>query len=161
MNEHEQALIAAIESDVTSQSARLLYADWLEEQGRSAEAANWRAHPHWPIREADYERLRSDLAAANGRRRERTLDMSDCVYAAWSAIRLIDGWYACGGATVANAYNYPAVRTVCVAAVRTDGSVRIGVARANAQKGSSLTTPVTGLRVNAPAEQFRNWADQG
>lgn len=157
--------------------ARLVYADWLGERGRDTEAVHQRrvaavlsgdygqtssaaALEVWPqICSTPRHWLEAELARANGRRRTRTLNANDLTYCTVRALNSGD-WYARGGGTVANRYGYPAWQTVCVAAVRSDGRVRVGVGVNRAAKGSSLTTVVTGLTAAARPEQFRAWADE-
>ena len=99
------------------------------------------------------------LSRANGRRRTRLLSLSDIAYAVKCA-RQKRTYHTVAGGTVANAYSYPAARTMCVVAIRTDGSIRIGITEGTASKGSSVTNQVCGLTVRATDEQFRAWADQ-
>jgi hypothetical protein len=101
-----------------------------------------------------------NLSRANGRRRTRLLSLSHVAYAIKRA-RQLGTYYAIGGDTVANKYGYPSSRTMCLVAIRTDGSVRIGIVEGTANKGSSITNQVAGLRSNQSDELFRQWADQG
>lgn len=106
------------------------------------------------------EQLEAMLKAANGRRRSRTLDMDDVMLTILRAALNADQPYqAVGGGTVANAYKYPADQVVFGAVRRSNGTVRIAFAVANAKKGASLTVPLFGLYANAKPEQFRAWAD--
>jgi hypothetical protein len=81
------------------------------------------------------QQLASLLASANGRRRVRLLDLDDLDQVIAEARR--DGAGCVAGATVANAYKYPAVRTAALAARRSDGSVLVRVGVAPAHKGSA------------------------
>jgi hypothetical protein len=101
----------------------------------------------------------ADLKTANGRRRVRTLEPFDIVCAVVYAVIDQGGWWPMGGGTVANSYKYPAYRTVCVAARRSDGKVRVSVGVGSARKGASETSPVSFLWKNAGPEAFRRWAD--
>ncbi len=140
-------------------TTRLMVSDAVEEAG-SLDLANLLRSPHWPLTPEQAAQLEADLARANGRRRTRTLDLADCVSCARNALADADGTFWVHGGTVANAYKYPSSQTVCVAVVRSNGTVRVGVAVTSGSKGSSPTTPVTGLPKNARPEDFRTWADR-
>jgi hypothetical protein len=104
--------------------------------------------------------LADQLDAANGKRRTRTLDMQDVLNTILRAAINNDLAYrAIGGGTVANAYKYHAEQVAFGAVRRSDGTVRISFAIANAKKGSSLTVPLFGLYKNSKAEDFLAWAD--
>jgi hypothetical protein len=76
------------------------------------------------------------LHAANGRRRVRTLSTVDVLHTVcMAAIR--KSYRVDGGGTVANAYRYPAVQTVCTAICRRGGDVVLLVGTNNATRGSA------------------------
>lgn len=158
MNTTQDNFLQAVLTNPKDITTRLIFADWLEEQGNTKEAHIWRVFPTFPLTPQQIKEVERDLKALNRKRRTRTLSLSDCIYCAHKA--LIHGWYAVGGGTVANAYGYRAEQTVCFAAKKSNGWVRIQVDLQNATQGSSLTTPATGLPKNAKPELFRQWADQ-
>lgn len=148
-----EGLRLAVESDP---GVRPILADALEERGELEEANRQRVI----ALVVNWSEAVEHLKVANGRRRCRTLAESDLVYIAQRALADEEGWWSIGGGTVANCYGYPSYQTVAVAAVRTDGRIRVGVALQRANKGSSQTTAVTGLSVKAKPDQFRTWANQ-
>src|SRR5271166_5003912 len=151
--EFEQAIASANDKA----TVRMVYRDWLLEQGETTAADTQLAIVQ--MGEKRFSQLAMAIKQVNGRRRERTLTLADCLYVAVKAMTDPDGWYAMGGGHVAHAYGYPSYQTVCVAAIRTDGTIRIGVAQTSGSKGSSMTTPVTGLTKKAKPEAFKAWAD--
>lgn len=110
------------------------------------------------LRGVKKETIISQLKEANGFRRIRTLTYSDVISCIKKA-RSNKTWHAIGGGRVANCYKYPAVQTVCVAAVRSDGKIRVAIGTARASKGSSLTNPLTGLTARSSDEDFLQWAN--
>lgn len=156
------ALQAAIKQNPLDPVTRLIYADALEDSGNSEESSRQRslagrlAHP---LTDHQIKELREALDRANGKRRKRTLKLEDCLYCAKRALLSRDGWSWIAGGTVPLAYGYPSYQTICVAAVRSNGTVRIGVAETSAGRGASPTVPVCGLARNASPEMFRAWAD--
>lgn len=146
--------------NLTDQTTRLMVSDAIEENVSASLAEQLRS-PHWPLTEEQVETLQADLRRANGRRRTRTLSLASCINCAKAAIDDVEGYSYITGGHVANSYGYRSYTTVCVAAVRSNGTVRISVALSSGSKGSSPTTPVTGLSKNARPEAFREWADRG
>lgn len=52
MNDHEKAFLAALEANEDDEATRLIYADWLEEQGRYEDAERhrkWTASKQWIV----------------------------------------------------------------------------------------------------------------
>ncbi len=144
---------AAVNQNPLDITTRLVYADALEESG------NWKASRRQrrfaqrlenPLTKKQIKQLAADLNLANGKRRERTLSLENCIQCARRALLDKNRWSYASGGTVANAYGYRSYQTVCVAAVRSNGKIRIGVAVTSGTKGSSPTTPVCGLAQNAP-----------
>jgi len=117
-----------------------ILADYLAERGYERGAAKLRSLD--PIRVVcpDYQAVLTQLASQNGRRRVRILSKAKVRSTILEAARV--GWSCAGGDTVANCYGWRAVRTVCVAGRRANGTVRCGVGVGNAQQGSSPITPV-------------------
>jgi uncharacterized protein (TIGR02996 family) len=171
--------VKAIEQEPLDPGLHQIFSDWLEEQGRDQEAKRERAiaayrkgevvptDQYWTVITTLYESLawvksrnviEGLLERVNGRRRTRTLNMRDVMECVVKAARDEEGWHFVGG-TVANAYNYPSRSTVCVAARRTDGKVRMDVAETTGSNERSPTTAVTGLAKNSKPEAFRRWAD--
>lgn len=101
--------------------------------------------------------VRSQLDAANGRRRERTLTLQEIVGAVRRARTV--GFCVVGGGTVANSYKYPAFQTGCVVAVGSDGRVRVTIGEVSASKGASVSNRLAGLTARATADDYRQWAD--
>lgn len=168
--------MTATVSDITALKNNILevpvgvLADALQEQNESmareeavAEEGRVRYAAEAPGRIAaavpDMAAVEAMLDRANGRRRVRCLSLDAVRRCILKALDDADGWYAVGGDTVANAYKYPADRTICLCAVRTDGTVRVSVGTGNAKKGSSLTNPISGLTIKARPEAFKTWAD--
>jgi len=106
----------------------------------------------------DLAPLREALAKANGRRSARTIHFDDVIACIRRAAT--EGVAVASGGRVANAYKYPAIRTICVAVRRTDGTVRVVVGTADAKKGAG-NFGMLGLRSNSKPEQFTAWADAG
>jgi len=141
---------------------RLVYADALEEAGNWKEACrqrNFAKRLEKPLTDKQIKQLETDLDRVNGKRRERTLSLESCINCARRALLDDNRWSYVAGGTVANAYSYRSYQTVCVAAVRSNGTVRIGVAVTNGTKGSSPTNPVCGIAKNSDKKTFRAWAD--
>jgi hypothetical protein len=119
-------------------------------------------------RETQRERVRlaifEALDAANGKRRMRTLAWGDVCEAIREAL---DDAYAFRAAeTVANVYGYPAVRTACYAARRSDFAVALAIGTTSATKGScprprNIAHAVTQVRPNGPRVRAiaLRWAD--
>jgi hypothetical protein len=110
--------------------------------------------------------LRAALAAANGRRRVRTLDESGVIQAVREAITDGYGWVA-SGTPVANCYGYPAERTSVLAGRRTDGGVTVGIGACGATKGaaprpSRLAGVIPTIRPDGPRVRaaILAWADR-
>lgn len=142
--------------------SRVIYADWLDEQGREDEATYQRrcAEALKVLGRNGALHLREQLAIANGRRRVRILDFEDCLFAIHCCLNSVDGIWWNAGETVSNAYGHTATRTVFVVVRRTDGGIRWGVAKAGARRGSSPVSKVCpGLRADSSVEKFREWAD--
>jgi hypothetical protein len=162
VNTTVDSLADALKADRHNIDLRLIYADALEDVGNLAAAEHQRrlvALYRDPLTANQLHAVEISLAACNGRRRVRTLTLSDVLRCCRAAIVDSDGWHASGGGTVANAYSYPAEQTACLAVVRTDGRLRVEVGRAGAKKGNSLTNPIARLTVAARPEAFRAWAD--
>ncbi len=157
-----------------------VYADWLEEHGEPFLALRHRNAAAWLRGEAiaEDERIAASsvilnlvgvdvldvikqLRRHNAGRRIRFLTVPDVLYCVVQAMKRAEGWHAVGGGNVANAYKYRAFQTVCMAAKRTNGSIRVGVAINNATKGASLTMKICGLSKKASPRDFRAWADAG
>lgn len=100
--------------------------------------------------------LREALAKANGRRTTRRIHFDDVIAAIREAA--VKGIAVASGERVANAYGYPAIRTLAVAVRRTDGTVRVAIGTADAKKGAS-DFGWLGLRANSKPWQFTAWAD--
>jgi hypothetical protein len=119
-------------------------------------------------RETQRERVRlaimQTLDAANGKRRMRTLGWGDICEAIREAL---DDAYAFRAAeTVANAYSYPAVRTACYAARRSDYGVALAIGITSATKGScprprNVAHAITQVRPDSPRVRAiaLRWAD--
>lgn len=142
---------ALLDSDLFEESNRLILADALEESGED-KAASWLRHEA----KATFEQLET----ANGRRRTRTVSPEEIVE---SVRKILTPGCAfvettCNGGHVANSYGYKAEQTTVLLVLRSDGTVRVGVAVANASKGASLYSPF-GLRANSKPEQFAAWAN--
>lgn len=162
MNSTVSAMKAAVNQNPLDTVTRLVYADALEEFGNYKESIYQRRFAkrlEKPLTDKQIEELKADLNRANGKRRERTLSLENCIHCAKQALLDEDRWSYVAGGTVANAYKYRSYQTVCVAAVRSNGTVRIGVAVTSGTKGSSPTTPVCGLSKNSDRKAFRAWAD--
>jgi uncharacterized protein (TIGR02996 family) len=156
------AMQAAVNQNPLDTVTRLVYADALEESGSYKESCYQRRFAQRlekPLTDKQIKQLSLDLDRANGKRRERTLSLENCIHCARSALLDDDRWSYVAGGTVANAYKYRSYQTVCVAAVRSNGTIRIGVAVTSGTKGSSPTTPVCGIAKNADRKVFRTWAD--
>jgi hypothetical protein len=105
------------------------------------------------------------LDAANGKRRMRTLDWGEVSEAIREA--LAEKTYAFRAAeTVANVYGYPAVRTACYAARRSDGAVALALGITSATKGScprprNVAHAITQVRPDSPRVRAiaLRWAD--
>jgi len=102
------------------------------------------------------------LDRANGRRRTRTVSADAALLAVRGAVRNGRDWAA--GDSVANAYKYPAVRTVALAVRQSDGGVALAVGTASASKGSAPKPRWADLRQvrgesDAVAKAARAWAD--
>jgi hypothetical protein len=104
------------------------------------------------------------LDAANGKRRVRTLDWGDVCEVIREA--LADTYAFRAAATVANAYQYLAVRTACYAAIRSDGAVALAIGTTYANKGScprphNIAHAVTQVRPDSPRVRAiaLQWAD--
>lgn len=155
------ALYSAPVSNPFDADSRLVYADWLEEQGQLANAEYERKFAR-ALQVCDLKAAFDSLAKANGKRRTRILSESDVVDCILSAAQEDGNGYSWdAGTTVANAYRYPAIRTVCVAARRSDGSVKVGIATGNAQKGSSPISPVVpgARRDSTLPDTLSRWAN--
>jgi hypothetical protein len=119
-------------------------------------------------RERQREQIRlaimTALDAANGKRRVRTLGWGDVSEAIREAFA---GTYAFRAAeTVANVYGYPAVRTACYAARRSDGAVALALGITSATKGScprprNVAHAITQVRPDSPRVRAiaLQWAD--
>jgi hypothetical protein len=112
-----------------------------------------------PLSDLQIQRLRAEIANANGRRRSRILTLKQCLACADRAATSDDGVAWVSGGTV-DGWKYPSSQTACVAVRRTDGAIRIVVAELTASKDTSPTTRITGLRRNERPKQFRAWADE-
>jgi hypothetical protein len=146
------------ERDGTGSCARAV-GRWLSgEGGELSEGAALLFLRVWAAGGADAvaERLR----AVNGRRRERVLSLGRVAWAVGSALGSADGWCSVGGGSVANAYGYRSYQTACLAAVRSDGLVRVGLAAVSGTRGASLVTPFgfTLAQARRPGV-VRAWAD--
>jgi len=164
---HTSAFVQEIKSDPSNPGHYLILADYLEERGRGKAAAALRRMVADPTRlllmlvQPRCRNVADQLSRANGSRRVGTIYMDDVIHAIKKASEKGYCWTA--GAVVANAYGYPAVRTCCVAARASDGTIRVGIAQGNAQKGSSPITPVCGAGIRRGshhlADNLRAWAD--
>lgn len=98
----------------------------------------------------------SDLAAANGRRKVRTITPEDI----YTVLRRASqhGVAAAHGGTVQARYGYRAWTTAAYAARRSDGGVRLWIAERRATYGATLT-PLSALRAMDP-QSAQQWADQ-
>lgn len=153
-------MIQTIAKDPYNVNLRLVYADWLADQGKYDESETQRliaSKLENPFEKDQLSNIIFALQRANGRRKIRTLELTDVLRCAKRA--LIDDWDAVGGGNVANSYGFRAYQTVCVCARRSDYSIRCGITIANAN--GSLTKEITGLNTNAKPEKFREWAEQG
>lgn len=162
ITENVKGMQAAVNQNPFDTVTRLIYADALEEAGNYKESCYQRRFAQRlkkPLNDKQIKQLEADLKRANGKRRERTLSLDNCINCARSALLNDERWSYVSGGTVANAYGYRSYQTVCVAAVRSNGTVRIGVAVTSGTKGSSPTTVVCGLNKNASKKAFRDWAD--
>jgi hypothetical protein len=108
--------------------------------------------------------ITTTLDAANGKRRVRTLVWEEVCGAIAEA--LTDSYAFRAAATVANAYQYPAVRTACYAALRSDGGVALAIGTTYATKGSCprprhIAHVVTQVRPDSPRTRAiaLRWAD--
>jgi hypothetical protein len=104
------------------------------------------------------------LDAANGKRRARTLVWWEVCGVIREA--LTDAYAFRAAETVANAYGYPAVRTACYAARRSDGAVALALGTTSATKGScprphNIAHAVTQVRPDNPRVRAiaLRWAD--
>src|SRR5262249_49133354 len=160
----QQDLEKAIADSLFDAGLRLVFSDWLEEQGKHEEAERERNIAAYInsgdlgslsgqamsvlyvllVEPRSLPEIRAQLERDNGKRREQRLCMYDVMQCVVQAARDDDGWFYCGGGNVGNVYRYPSLSTVCVAAKRTDGKVRVGVAETTGSTGRSPTTPVTG-----------------
>lgn len=170
------ALAEALRLNPRESAAAATLTDRLQECGASATAARkavkaiaLAALPvaSWPKRELNrllrgtsVKDIQTRLNLANGRRRERTVDLSDALRACVKARADAEGFYWAAGATVANSYGYRAYRTAFIVAVRSDGTLRVMAGQVSANKGSSPTNQLAGLTVRATADDWRAWADQ-
>jgi hypothetical protein len=151
-------MLAELQANPTCQSTRLAAIDALMEstgksRGSVVRTVNRIIRDELAVRAAEPQ-----LAAANGRRRVRTLTTDDIRRAVRIARR--DGMCAVGGDTVAKAYKYLASRTIALIVVRSDGSLRIAIAEGRANAGASITNPICRLTAVAKLPQFVGWADQ-
>jgi hypothetical protein len=104
------------------------------------------------------------LNAANGNRRVRTLGLGEVSEAIREA--LTDAYAFRAAETVANAYQYPAIRTACYAALRSDYGVALAIGTTHATKGScprpgNIAHAVTQVRPDSPRVRAiaLRWAD--
>jgi hypothetical protein len=93
--------------------------------------------------------IQSKLAAANGKRKVRTVNYSEAVQAIREALR--DGYGYVNGGTVANNYGYPAIQTI-VTAIAGERVVIFDAFVAKANKGHGTGLPWTRA---ASAEKIR------
>lgn len=111
----------------------------------------------WLLKGTTADAIQTALDAANGRRKVRTLTLSECLETCREA--RMTGWGAAAGGTVANSYGYPATQTGFVAAVGKSGRLRWAVGEVPASKGTSVTNRLAGLTSRATAEDWQRWAD--
>ena len=162
ITENVKGMQAAVNQNPFDTNTRLVYADALEEAGNYKESIYQRRFAQRlekPLTDKQIKQLEADLGRANGKRRERTLSLENCINCARRALLDDERWFYVAGGTVANAYGYRSYQTVCDAAVRSNGTIRIGVAITSGTKGSSPTTPVCGIAKNSDKKAFRAWAD--
>lgn len=166
-------LFDAVQANPRETDPELQLVDRLQECGVSATTAKRFARDHryaWlPMMEWDeasrrkalkgtsVEAIQTALKTANGRRRERTLELNDVLRAVKRARR--DGFASDGGGTVANSYKYPAEQTGCVVAVATNGNLRVAIGVLSARKGASVTNQLAGITARGTADDYRAWAD--
>lgn len=176
-DETAKLLYAAVQANPREADVELRLTDRLIECGVKPVTAkkfahewrlNWLPMMEWEaserkkfLRGTSVEAIQAALGAANGRRRERTLELNDVLKAVKRARKSVDGWNAVGGGTVANAYGYASSQTAAVVAVGSNGKVRVAVGVVSASKGASLTNGLVGLTARGTKEQFRAWADAG
>ena len=161
LTEASTGLAAAVAASPDDAELRLVFADSLEESGEGSKA-DWHRAVAGVLRATsagERELAKAMLSSANGRRQVRTLEWTDVLDCCVKSMRSSDGWHAVGGGYVSNSYGYQSQQTVCLAARRTDDTLRVAIAVTSASKGSSLTTATAGLRKNAKPEEFRQWAD--
>ena len=108
---------------------RRVWADWLDDHDQPEAAARERAladRLEHPLTAEELAKLQADLDRANGKCRTRLLTLEQCLDCARAALAQRDRTYRFAGTGPG-----PLVaRTLCLAALRSDGSVRIKVVRA-------------------------------
>lgn len=176
-NPERRALRLACRQAPTNGAVFGVFADWLDEHAEHDLAARIRSISVYlrvdgsgdfaeadrlvwlPYFGVDAIAASAALKTANGRRRERTLHLSDvtnCVVRAW---RRRGNPATAEGGTVANAYGYPAWRTLCLA-VRSGRRVRVACAVGRANKGASDVTPFGISSARADRAEYQQWARQ-
>lgn len=170
------ALVSAIRANPRESAPASALTDRLIELGVTPATAHKYVHSlvldllpitDWPaadlsklLRGTSLDAIRTSLDAANGRRRTRTVSLSQALHACRRA-RINKGAAWVGGGTVANKYGYPSQQTGFLAALAGNGKLRIVAGVCSANKGSSVTNQLIGLTKAATVEQFRDWADAG
>lgn len=106
--------------------------------------------------------MEAALAEANGRRRVRTLSLASLEFCVREA--LADDYAFRAAEVVANAYGYPAIRTACYAAKRSDGAIILAIGIGWASKGAApkpRDCNIPQVRPDTPRvrQLAREWAD--
>jgi len=173
LDEHCPALVAAVKQFPQEDTPRRVLADRLHELGVKYDRAYREARQIalnsmnpclWPM--ADLKKLlrgttsleiRAGLEMANGRRRERIVTLASALDACRLARKY--GYDVRSGGTVANSYGYRAYQTGFVVAVSSTGKLVWRARQISATRGTSVSNQLTGLPINATANQWRWWAD--
>jgi uncharacterized protein (TIGR02996 family) len=130
---NRESFEAAILENPVDIETRLVFADWLDENGQHDKANHQRVIT--TISPKSLGTIFGNLEKANGKRRTRTLDESDVIN---TVIRATEkGWAWVNGGTVANAYGYPAVTTWILAVKKADGTIAVDAGEGSASKNRS------------------------
>jgi len=137
MTPDRQPFLDAIAADPDGYRARLVYADWLEENGEPEEAERERRYGNFLrlVSPKSLAAVFAELEKANGKRRVRTLETRHVIDAVLHAAE--DGWTYYSGGTVANKYGYPATSTWVLAIRKQDGTVAVSVREGSAARNAS------------------------
>jgi hypothetical protein len=172
-DETAKTLVEAVRQNPKEAVPFKMLVDRLQEVGVNAKSAvkvGWEIRlSSLPVQQWPVDRLRrllkgtsaaaieAALNAANGRRRERTVTLSEALWACKEA--RAKGYAVVGGGSVANSYKYPATQTGFVVAVGSKGQLRWRAGVVSASKGTSVGNQLAGITVRGSVEDWRRWAD--